>query len=868
MNRIPLPFLFILLSFFLSSCKTSKTYAVKERTYLSNHWTFQMKGDTLWLPATVPGCVHTDLLDNNKIPQPFFRDNEKQLQWIDKKDWIYRCSFELDSARMQHNQIVLDFNGLDTYAKVMLNGEEVLSADNMFREWKKEVKNLLRKGTNILEIEFTSPITIGLQKLDSLGYGLPASNDQSEIGGLGDKKVSVFTRKAPYQYGWDWGPRFVTSGIWRPVELVFYDLAKIDDVYFKQSLVDESEAIVDAVIEIDAYASGKYQVAICYDNEPSPLASIQMELVEGLNSITIPFKIKDPELWWPNGMGSQHQYRFRAELVKNDIILDTLSYAIGLRSIRLVRDPDSLGKSFYFEVNGKPLFIKGANYIPNDNFLNLVTEERYKHIINSAVESNMNMLRVWGGGIYENDLFYDMCDKAGILLWHDFMFACSMYPGDDAFLENVRQEVTDNVKRLRNHASIALWCGNNENDVAWCEGDMNCGWGWKQQYTAAQRKIIWHSYDTLFHHLIPELVDTYDQTRAYWPSSPTADWGVHATYNSTMGDVHYWGVWHGNEPFSAFYKNIGRFMSEYGFQSFPEMASIKKFTIPADWNIESEVMRAHQRSGYGNSRIIDYMKRLYPVPSNFEDVLYVGQIMQAEAIKSAILAHRANKPYCMGTMFWQINDCWPAASWSSIDYYGTWKALQYFAKKAYTPVAISFFPDQNDVRIFLDSDLPESKNVKMIRRILDFNGKVLFEESQNATLYPDRANEILTVSAREIKKLARPEEVFMQVILMENENQLASDTYFFVAPKELKLTEAKVDAMVRNENGKAIIELTSDKLAKNVFLSTTGCGSRFSDNYFDILPGTTITVTTDLCDDKEIKDSDLKIITLNSLIHR
>lgn len=860
--------LILSLAVIFCSCKSPVTYSVKKVVILNDGWTFQMKGDNEWLPADVPGCVHTDLLKNGKIEEPFYRMNEKQLQWIDKKNWVYRCSFDLDSAQIQHNQIVISFQGSDTYAHITLNGQAVLETDNMFRKWEKEVKSLLIPGTNILEIEFISPVTIGLEKLEALGYGLPAANDQSEVGELGDKKVSMFSRKAPYHFGWDWGPRLVTSGVWRPVELVFYDAAYLDNIFYKQSLVDQSEAVIDAVIDIEAYVSGNYQVMIMQNTEKEPLAESSVELEEGLNSITIPFKIKNPKLWWPNGLGDQNFYKFRTELVLDDVILDTLTQKIGLRSVQLIREPDSLGKSFCFEVNGKRLFVKGANYIPNDNFLTRVSKEKYEEIVRSAADANMNMLRVWGGGIYENDIFYDLCDQYGLLLWQDFMFACSMYPGDDAFLENVSQEIVDNVKRLRNHASIALWCGNNEIDAAWCEGDMNCGWGWKQQYTSEQRKSIWHSYDTLFHSIIPDIVEAYDQTRAYWPSSPTAGWGEHSTYTSTMGDMHYWGVWHANEPFSAFYTNIGRFMSEYGFQSLPDFASVKKFTSPEDWNIESEVMLAHQRSGYGNSRIIDYMKKLYLIPDEFADVLYVSQVMQAEAIKSAILAHRANKPYCMGSLFWQLNDCWPVASWSSIDYYGKWKALQYFAKKAYAPLAISFFPDSDKVHIYLNSDLPKSKIVEVVYKMVDFNGNLLSRHSLKTKLDPEKSNKVFTLTADDLKSAGEAENLFLEVIVMENGKLLISDHYFYAAPKDLNLPEAKVTADLKKEGNKLVIKLSTDKLAKNVFLSIDSCESRFSDNYFDLLPGDRVAVTMNLCGDQEITKDDLKITTLNSLIKK
>ena len=860
-------FFLILTTFllFTSSCKTSVDFELNESIVLDTNWSFQMKGEDQWLPAEVPGCVHTDLLKNNRIPQPFYRSNEKELQWIDKKDWIYRCSFILDSLQMQHNKILLNLEGLDTYAKVTLNGQPVLETENMFRNYRKDITHHLVQGINLLEIEFISPITEGLKKLEVLGYGLPAVNDLSEIGELGDKKVSVFTRKAPYHFGWDWGPRFVTMGIWRPVELIFMDKARIDNVYFKQSLIHSDEATIDATIEVEAVVAGEYRIEMFKDDDPDAVASANADLENGINSITIPFTLLQPELWWPNGAGEQHRYKFSTRLLAGNTVIDTISEYIGLRSVELIREPDSLGKSFYFRVNGKNMFAKGANYIPNDNFLNLVTPEKYENIVKSAAESNMNMLRVWGGGIYENDIFYELCDRYGIMLWQDFMFACSMYPGDDAFLENVRQEAIDNVKRLRNHASIMLWCGNNEIDVAWCEGDMNCGWNWKQQYTPGQRKEIWNSYDTLFHAILPDIVETYDQTRSYWPSSPQADWGVHSDYSSTSGDIHYWGVWHGNEPFSSYFKVIGRFMSEYGFQSFPDLQSIKKFTLPHDQDINSEVLLSHQRSGYGNQRIIDYMEKLYPVPDDFSELLYLSQVMQAEAVKSAILAHRAHKPYCMGTLFWQINDCWPAASWSSIDYYTSWKALQYFAKKAFAPVAISFFPDDGIVRIFINSDLDVNRIVDVQYSIRDFSGIVLTKETVQTTLDHERATEVFNLNAEMLDKNFKINEVFLQVDILEGKDILSRDIYLFDIPGKLILPDTHISALVRTENNHLVVELSSEKLAKNVYLWIDECSSSFSDNYFDLLPGEKKIVTVPLCGN-EIGQNEVHILSLNTIL--
>jgi beta-mannosidase len=858
----------LLFPIIMCSCKNDVSYNIKNVIDLNEGWSFSMKGDTQWLPAKVPGCVHTDLLMNNRIPEPFFRDNEKSLQWIDKHDWIYRCVFTIDSNHLSHREIFMQFQGLDTYARIVLNNKLILETDNMFRSWKTDVKPFLIEGENTIEIEFKSPIKVGLEKLEQLGYGLPAVNDQSENGELGDRKVSVFTRKAPYHYGWDWGPRFVTSGIWRPIELVFSNNPRLENVYFKQNFVTNDIAQIETVAEINALEAGKYEITIESGTQKSILAKSSIHLEPGLNTLTLPITIRKPELWWPNGMGKQILYDFKTILTKDNTILDTLTRKIGLRSIRLVQEPDSAGRSYYFEINGKPMFAKGANYIPNDNFLNRVSEKKYTYIIQSAVNANMNMLRVWGGGIYENDIFYKLCDGLGILVWQDFMFACSMYPGDNAFLENVRQEAIENVKRLRNHACIALWCGNNEIDAAWCNGDPNCGWNWKQKYSTKQQQDIWHSYDTLFYRILPDIIEKYDGLRAYWPSSPLAGFNEHANYSSNSGDIHYWGVWHGNEPFSSFFKHIGRFMSEYGFQSFPDFQSIRKFSMQHDWDFQSDVMLSHQRSGYGNGRIIDYMEDLYPVPEGFEEKIYVGQILQAEAIKQAINAHRASKPYCMGSLYWQLNDCWPAASWSSIDYYSSWKALHYYVKKAYEPITLSFIPKDGSISIVINSDLCKNTDAQLRYSIIDFAGKVLESKNIAVIINCEKSTNACILNEESVKQKYNTHQIFLHAQLISDDKEIVSDNYYFEIPKNLKLPKTEIQVLFKQEGNKLKIDLTSNKLAKNVYLSFPGFEPWISDNYFDILPGESKSITCQLPETVTLNRDNLKIMLLNDIIDK
>jgi beta-mannosidase len=442
-----------------------------------------------------------------------------------------------------------------------------------------------------------------------------------------------------------------------------------------------------------------------------------------------------------------------------------------------------------------------------------------------------------------------------------------MYPGDDAFLENVRQEAIDNVKRLRNHASIALWCGNNEIDAAWCEGNPDCGWSWKERYTEQQRKYIWHSYDTLFHIMLPAVVGEYDGIMAYWPSSPQADWGVHASYETTSGDRHFWGVWHGKLPFSAFYDYVGRFMSEYGFQSFPSMSSIRKFTVPGDLAVESDVMLAHQRSGKGNALIIKYMEDLYPVPEEFDKLVYLGQVLQAEGIKQAIHAHRAHKPFCMGTLYWQLNDCWPAASWSSTDYYTTWKALHYYAKKAYQPVILAFIPDKEDIIISVCSDKNEKEKAELYYAIKDFHGKVLEKHTVDTEIDPDKAVVAVKLDKDRLLPTYDPGEIFLEAQLLQKEAVIAKELYFINVPKRLNLPKPDIDYKVSEKGENIIIELRSDQLVRNVYLSVDGHEIHFSDNYFDLIPGEKIRVTCKTGNDEEFPEEALNIISLNDIIN-
>lgn len=822
----------------LAGCTKNENPKLMRIQELNTGWTFSQADNDNWLPAQVPGTVHTDLLANHKIEDPFYRLNEHKLQWIDKVDWQYKTLFSVDKDLLKHQNIELDFKGLDTYADIFVNGEPVGNADNMFREWIFDVKPFLKEGENELRIRLRSPINEGLKKYDANGYVIPVSdNDLAEIGQVeGGKKVSVYTRKAGYHFGWDWGPRLVTSGIWRPVFLKAWDKAKIQDLQIIQNSVDSTQAKFTAVFEINASRNTKATLSI--ENEGQILATAQINLKKGVERYPIDFQIQNPQLWWTNGLGEAHLYTLSGTLdIKGR--KSTYDTRIGIRTLELVREKDDKGTTFYFKLNGHPVFMKGANYIPNDVFLPRVSPENYRKVIETAKNSNMNMLRVWGGGVYEDNLFYRLCDENGILVWQDFMFACAMFPGDQAFLDNVRHEAIDNVKRLRNHPCIALWCGNNEILAAWYD------WGWKKQEEAKSKENadkIWQSYENIFHKILPEVVSEYDPQRSYWSSSPSSGMGIPA--DLVNGDEHYWGVWWGKEPFSTYADHLARFMSEYGFQSFPEISTVKKYATPKDYNIYSEVMKSHQRSSIGNETIEYYLLKEYHRPKDFESFLYVNHVLQAEGIKFALEGHRRAMPYCMGSLYWQINDCWPVASWSSTDYYQKWKALQYYVQKGFKPVLISPYENTLKFRVGIVNDLLKPINGEMLLQLIDFDGKVLWEEAHLVDIPANSSADYFDVNKWDFRhKFRRSLDHAVFVAVLKSEGKvLSKNTFYFLPFKNLKVEKPTLSYAIEKSEGGFNIQLKTNKLAKNVYLQLGDEEGFFSNNYFDLLPHETTTI--------------------------
>jgi len=801
-----------------------------ERNLSSEKWQFKNSKENKWLTASVPGTVHLDLMNNKLIPDPYKDENEKKVQWVENEDWDYQTVFKISAKELENQNADLVFHGLDTFSEIYLNGKRLKKTDNMFRTWKIPVKNDLKIGNNILQIKFKSSVHIGKDLAKKVPFTMPES-------------PRSFVRKAQYQFGWDWGPRLVTAGIWKDVKLNFWNQAKIENIKIEQKALTKQRANLNIYTEIFAEQSGKYSYLI--NNETRDVS-----LQQGSNKISIPFQITNPKLWQPNGWGESTLYDLKVSLKKDSKTLSSKSERIGLRTIELVQEKDEKGKSFYFKVNGNPMYAKGTNWIPSDSFTPRITKEKYQKLIKDCKDANMNMIRVWGGGIYEDDEFYKACDENGILVWQDFMFAGSFYPSDEDFLNNVREEVKDQVNRLQNHPSIALWCGNNEID----EAIVN--WGYQKQfkYSKEDSLQVWKDYKKVFHEVIPNALkeNLTSEKNIYWPTSPSIGWGHKESL--TEGDSHYWGVWWGEFPFEIYNEKVPRFASEYGFQGMPSLETVKSmFSGNPDLSLESPTIKAHEKNARGFEIIQKYMERDYVVPKDFVKYNYVSQLLQARGMQIAIEAHRRAKPYNMGTLYWQLNDCWPVISWSSIDYLGNWKALHYQVKRSFENQVILTEEKEGFLDFYgINDELKKFEDVKVEIQVVDFNGKIL----NDLTTVQDGKilDGIVKFNHIEIKKLIKysnKNEVFLKLILKDKTKKIiAQNNHFFVKSKDLKLTKPniKIKKISATE-----IEISTDVLAKDVYLMGD---THFSDNFFDLLPKTSRKITLS----KPLKN--VKVMTL------
>ncbi|MEP1780506.1 glycoside hydrolase family 2 protein [Reichenbachiella sp.] len=830
-----------------SETTVSWKHAVQSKV-LNTDWKMRQVGTEEWLTSRVPGTNFTSLYEAKKIQDPFYGNNEGKLQWIEKEDWEYQTTFNISEADLLHEKLELVFEGLDTYADVYINENLVLQADNMFLKWHLACKKYLNIGLNDVRIYFHSPLKIARPELSKYGLDFPAENDKTE------NHLSVFTRKAPYHYGWDWGPKFITSGIWRPVSLRLINDLIIRNLQIHQASIIDDLASFSTTLTIESCIVQDCTITATIGEEE--VGSVRLNLTKGINDCVLPFAISDAKRWWPAGMGDQILYDVVFE-VKGLEVSDSQTRRVGVREFEVVNQPDEKGESFYFKVNGIPFFAKGANYIPSDSFPDRMTPARYKQVFEDAVAANMNTLRVWGGGIYEDDLFYDLADEYGIVIWQDFMFACTMYPWDQKFLENVEKEAVTNIRRLRNHPCIGLWCGNNEVQMGWDN------WGWQKSfdYSDKDQERMYEGYKKLFHTLLPGLVEEYDPGRFYLPSSPISNWDSLKKFN--YGDQHYWGVWHGEEPFENFKKFVPRFMSEFGFQAFPLLESVTQYIDTKDQNIESEPMKVHQKHPRGNQLIKEYMLRDFIEPKDFENFLYLSQILQAQGMTTAFEAHRRNMPFCMGSLYWQFNDCWPVASWSGIDYYGRWKALHYAARHAFDNLLISFEEEGSTLKGYLISDLLEETKGVLSIEVRDFYGNELYKKAQNVSV---EANKSAIYFEEEISTLIgagnKTSAVLIASFCQGDENPIQT-LYYFDSPKNLKLRKSEINHQSVVKDDHLHVTLSSDFLVKNTCITVEGLEGNFTDNFFDLLPLEPKTVSIKLPGEFDAAAPKLKILSVN-----
>lgn len=791
---------------------------------LNGEWQVRECGTGNAYPAIVPGVVHMDLERAGVIPNVDWRDNEKLIQWVTAKDWDYVRTFEVDEDFLKQRQIVLCCEGLDTLAEVFVNGTCVMKTDNMFRGWECDVKGALKVGTNEIRVFFKSiiPVMAECQKVKVL----PCWNSFAP-----EYRGKSWLRKMPCSFGWDWGPMVPTCGIYRDICLKGYDEGRLTDVEVLQKHEDNGDVTLTFNISSELQASDMMVCAgarACVGGASTDV----LTLAEGTTTATV--VVRDAKKWWPNGLGEQNLYEAYVTLCDAaGNVVDSWKRRIGLRTIELDRHEDEWGECFQFKVNGKAFFAKGANWVPADVLIPRLTREKYHQLISAAAYANMNFLRVWGGGFYEQEDFYDECDEQGILLWHDFMFACSTYPTfDEAFMENCKGEFENVLRRLRTHPSMGLLCGNNELEQGLVADEWN------------QHSMSWADYSKMFDVMLPEVCARLMPEVPYWPGSPHTPHGDRRNFNDpSCGDAHCWTVWFGGQPFEAQRTWTHRFMSEFGFQSFPELKTIKSFTEPKDRNLTSYIMDYHQRSGNGNRKIFAYLLDWFKMPDGLEETLWMTQVSQAMCIQYACEHARRMQPRMMGVLYWQINDIWPCASWSSIDSFGRWKALHYLARRFYAPLLVSLLEktSEHKVEVHVSNTTFESRKVTVKWQLTTLAGDIQCqgEKDVEAGAQADLVADVVdTLKAEEVCGV-RDLILFAQ---LECDGEVVSTNHCtLTVPKHLELQKPVFDVTVADdessEDGGFVIRVKTDKPSVMVRLELTQDDAQFSDNFFTMYAG-------------------------------
>jgi beta-mannosidase len=799
---------------------------------------------THWMPATVPGVVQTDLMALRKLPDPYLADNESKVQWVGLSDWQYQTRIVVGAEVLKHDHVDLVFEGLDTFATVKINGTEVQHTDNMFRSWRVPVKDILREGGNLLEVDFASPIRKMKPLIASLPYVMPGAYDSAFGDEPPGRNSSTYVRKAGYQYGWDWGPRVVALGIWKPARLEFYDSLRLDDLHVEQLHLDDEIAAlnVQLAVQSDRIQSVAIEVRVTSPDGSTQTVGREAALFAGDNPLSVPIQIAHPLRWWPAGYGRPDLYTVKAVVTLNGRTIGESSRRIGLRTTEIRRQADQWGRSFELLVNRVPIFAKGANLIPFDIFPSRVTSAQQDRMLQSALAANMNILRIWGGGVYQDGHFYDEADELGLMIWQDFMFGGAIPPDDVAFRENVAVEGAQQVKRLRDHPSIVLWVGNNEVQTDWEN------WGGstrelKSSLSADERDRVVTGMVRLFDQTLRAAVTQYSPQTPYWAGTPSTDYDSRADQDND-GDRHYWSVW-GGKPVEEYLEVTPRFMSEFGLQSFPSMATIEAFTSLADRQPESPVMRAHQKydKGNGNKRLLLYINNNYGTPKTFADFVYLSQLMQAEGIELAASHLRAARPHNMGVLYWQLNDVWPGASWSSIDYFGRWKALHFHAKRFFAPLATSFLRRDGRSEAHIVSDLMAARKLRWRLRVFDFSGRLLSEKSATQTVAPASSTSVGGFADADLLQGADPKHTQAVFEILDGADTVSRSFVYFDAAKNLAWTDPRlVLSPAAVAAGGYDVTITARSAARGVWIDVGGLAAPVSDNAFDMIGGESVTV--------------------------
>ena len=787
---------------------------------LKGEWQFHEVGRAEWLPGQVPGSVHTDLLAAGRIADPFVGDEEKRVQWVAERDWEYRRVFQVAADLLGAAHVFLVCDGLDTLAEVWLNGQQLGSMDNMFRQSRWEARAALRAGENELRILFRSAAQYAAERQGQ--RPLPEVNDPLP--------GAPYLRKAPSHFGWDWGPRLPAIGIWRDIRLEGYGAARFDDLHLRQRHAGE-QVTLTATLTTERWEQQPLRAVLRLTAPDGQLQTAEVDLDADCH--TLELAIERPQRWWPHGYGAQPLYQVEIMLLSGATILDWRSYQLGLRTIELRQQPDQWGRSFTFVVNGVPIFAKGSNWIPADSFPTRISHAQLEHLLGSAVAANHNMLRIWGGGYYEDEYLYDLCDRLGLLVWQDFMFACAVYPlNDEALLDTIKTEVVENMRRLRHRACLALWCGNNEIETAWVD------WGWDLPELADLKA----AYDRFFHHTLPAWVAAEDPDLPYWPSSPSSGTPFVDPNGGAVGDMHEWTVWHKMQPLHHYRDITARFISEFGFQSLPGLPTIATYAEPSEWNMTSYIMEHHQRNAAGNGKIVTYLTAHFRMPKDFAALVYLSQVLQAEAMRIGVEQWRRD-PACSGVLYWQLNDCWPVASWSSIDYFGRWKAVHYASRRFFAPLLLSIADDADRMKIFVTSDAIEPWNGQIRWSLETLRGEMLQSgdvETQVAAQATAQA-QTLDFTGRITDQQRREAILVCELWQADERMQIAIAT--FAPTKHLALTDPQIGVEVEQHGPQLMIRLQAQALARFVELALDGADVVFSDNYVDLPAGRAVSIT-------------------------